>query len=46
MGYLVLTVVWISNLSIEVEVEGFFGGGNRVSNVLVVWRIWGVYGGE
>lgn len=36
----------IPNLSIEVEVEGFLGGGNRVSNVLVAWRIWGVYGGE
>lgn len=28
------------------EGEDFFGGRNRMSNVLVTWGIWGVYGEE
>ena len=41
-----MKATWIQNSRIEVEGEDFFGGRNRMSHVLVTWRIWGVYGEE
>lgn len=41
-----LKSVQIPNSRIGVEEEGFIGGGNRISIILVAWKIWNVYGGE
>lgn len=41
-----MKATWIQNSRIEMEGEDFFGGRNRMSNVLVTWGIGGVYGEE
>lgn len=45
-GYMALEAVWILNSRTEVEVGGFLGRGNRISNALVAGKIWGVQGEE
>lgn len=42
-GHMVSKAVRILNSRTGVEGEGFVGGGNRMSKVLVAWKIWSVY---
>lgn len=41
-----LEAVWILNSRTEVEVGGFLGRGNRISNASVARKMWGVHGEE
>lgn len=43
MGYMASKAVWILNSRTGVEGEDFVGGRNRMSKVLVAWKIWNVY---
>lgn len=45
-GYMALEAVWILNSRTEVEVGGFLGRGNRISNASVARKMWGVHGEE